>query len=589
MGRYWAVLVGLIFWCGAALAQAPDDVVWVQIEAHSSLAAATSRARVYAEDVEDVNGFALAGGWYAVVLGPYRRDDAELVLRAYRRAGLIAADSFISGDELFRQQFWPIGANILTLSPSTVPRDLPEENTEETPQPAPEEPIAEAPPQPERADETPAEARQSERLLSRAEREELQIALRWAGVYSGAIDGAFGRGTRGAMTAWQINAGFEATGVLTTAQRAELLRQYNAVFEGLGLRLVTDSSAGIEVQLPMEVVTFERYASPFAHYDGTGVIPQARMLLISQPGDRNALQGLFDVMQTLEIVPLDGKREITRDSFVLIGENEQIVSETRVSLEDGALKGFTLVWPAGDETRRTRLLERIEASFRTLPGTLDLAAGDDSSQTTDLISGLAIRVPRLSRSGFFVSNRGDVVTISEAVDGCARITLDDHWRAIVVQNIDGIALLRPDEDLAPLGVASLSTQTPRPGDLVAIGGYSYEGLLNAPSVTFGTIEDAKSLGGDPSITRFSADLLAGDAGGPVLDRFGAVIGMALPKAQLGRTLPKGTRYATKLDRIFSAEASEIDISRPNEPAVELEPEDIAEIGSQITVLVGCWD
>jgi hypothetical protein len=60
--------------------------------------------------------------------------------------------------------------------------------------------------------------------------------------------------------------------------------------------------------MPTGMVEFARYEAPFAHYDskdGSGV----RVLLISQSGDQRTLFGLYDIMQTLEIVPLEGQRE----------------------------------------------------------------------------------------------------------------------------------------------------------------------------------------------------------------------------------------------------------------------------------------
>ena len=100
-------------WAGLARAQSAEDVVWVQIEAQPSLAEATDRARAYETLLDDVNGFSLGGGWYGIAVGPYRRADAELVLRSYVRDGLVPRDSFIQQSDRFRQQFWPVGANVL--------------------------------------------------------------------------------------------------------------------------------------------------------------------------------------------------------------------------------------------------------------------------------------------------------------------------------------------------------------------------------------------------------------------------------------------------------------------------------------------
>ena len=60
--------------------------------------------------------------------------------------------------------------------------------------------------------------------------------------------------------------------------------------------------------MPTAAVAFDKYESPFAHYGSTNEIG-AQLYLISQPGDQSTLFGLYDIMQTLEIVPLDGPRE----------------------------------------------------------------------------------------------------------------------------------------------------------------------------------------------------------------------------------------------------------------------------------------
>ena len=80
-----------------------------------------------------------------------------------------------------------------------------------------------------------------------------------------------------------------------------------------------------------------------------------RVILISQEGSRTTMAGLYEIMQTLKIVPLDGERRINKNGFVLTGQDDDIVSYTEVGLNDGQIKGFTLVWPTGDEERRLRL------------------------------------------------------------------------------------------------------------------------------------------------------------------------------------------------------------------------------------------
>jgi len=439
--------------------------------------------------------------------------------------------------------------------------------------------------------ETPAEARQNEALLSVGERAQLQEALQWAGYYNSVIDADIGPGTRAAMAAWQRDNGHEPTGIMTTAQRAELLGRYNTVLEGLDLRTVRDAGTGIQIKLPLGVVAFDHYEPPFAHFAATGAVPEARVLLISQPGDRATLGGLFDIMQTLRIVPEDGPREIGGDSFTLIGRDDEIVSQTQATLRDGEIKGFTLIWPAGDEDRRVRLMEEMQASFERIPGVLDPAAGAAEEQQPDLVSGLEIRRPKLSRSGFFVDAQGTVVTTLEAVQGCERVTLDEDYdtRVIAIDERLGVAVLRPVDTLAPAVVAAFRQVPPRIPSEVAVAGYSYGGVLGAPTLTFGALADVRGLGGEEHLERLALNVLDGDAGGPVVDAYGAVVGMLLPVRQPGRQLPDGVSFAADAAAL-SAMLTEAGVfaSSSNDGA-PMSPEGLAERASGMTVLVSCWD
>lgn len=573
------VLAWVVMLASVVAASAQEDPVWIQIEAQPNLNAATERARAYAADLPDVNGFSLGGGWYGIALGPYARLDAEQVLRVYRSEGVIPRDSFIAFTSSFRQQFWPIGANVLNRGVVQAP--VPTEPEEAAP-------VVETPAPPP-ADETPAQAQRSERQLNRAAREELQVALQWAGAYQGAIDGAFGRGTRNAMARWQEQKGFDVTGILTTQQRAVLLKDYNSVLDGLGLETVQDETAGIEILMPTDVVEFDKYEYPFAHYTATGSI-DATVLLISQEGDQTTLFGLYDIMQTLDIVPLDGPRERNNRSFVLVGEDATRVSETRVTLEDGQIKGFTVVWPAGDEERRTRLLDEMEKSFVRTEGVIP-ASASTQEQAIDLVSGLEVRKPRLSRSGFFVDNRGTVVTTSEAVNSCTRVTVDSETEAeiTVIDEVLGVAVLTPTSSLAPLAIARFSDARPRLQSEVAAAGFSFEGVLGAPSMTFGTLSDVRGLAGEPNLSRLAMNTLPGDVGGPVLDAGGGVLGMLLPEAEGGRALPDGVRFALDREALQDVLAQAGLAAANTNSAAPIDPVDLSAAATGMTVLVSCWD
>lgn len=606
MMRYFlAAVLALAAIISTASAQSNDDaLVWVQIEAQPSLAEANEALRRRAAQLEDVNGFDLGRGWFAVALGPYRREDANQVLRVLRAEGRIPRDSYIADSEDYSRQIWPVGSTVLAQLLGQAPVTAPDTTAETTAETATEETdttettdttdttVAEVPilPEPEPVDETPAEARRSERELSYDERAALQIALQWAGHYDGRIDAAFGAGTRRSMASWQEANNYDATGILTTAQRADLLDQYNAVLKGMGLEMVDDAATGIRMKLPLGVVEFSRLEPPFAHYEAKGDIP-AKVLLISQEGDQDTLFGLYDIMQTLEIVPLDGPRERKSDSFELIGEGATQISHTVASLKNGRIKGFTLVWPAGDEERRARVLAEMQASFARIDGVLDARAGDADAQSVDLISGLEIRKPLRSRSGFYVDNAGSVVTTTEALEGCGYVTIEDDHRATIAARDDaaGIAVLRPNDQLAPQSVAQFQTVTPRLKSEIAVAGYSFGGVLGAPTLTYGQLEDIRGLNGEAGMKRLALNALDGDAGGPVVDTGGAVLGMLLPGAGGDRVLPEGVSLAANTDALTKI-LQEAGITPAAAGTLDRLPADaLSDAAGRMTVLVSCWE
>lgn len=584
-----STLAGMIFsvaMTGAVWAQ--DGGVWVQVEALPTLADAQDRVRTYARDLPDVNGYFLGGRWYGVALGPYTANDAELVLRQLRARGAIPQDSYIVDGNRFQSQFYPVGTGAPT-TPQDLPPGLTEEATSEST--AITAPVVQPKPQPE-PDETVAEARASEADLSRAERDSLQIALQWAGFYNAAIDGAFGRGTRAAMSAWQQANGHEGTGVLTTRQRAELIGQYNAVLDGMNLQTVRDDATGIEMILPTGVVAFEAYAPPFARFAASGAL-DATVLLISQPGGQDRLFGLYEILQTLEIIPPDGPRERRNESFVIEGHDAERHSYVTASLEDGQIKGFALIWPPGDEERRDRILAEMEASFTRLGGVLDpglVSPGEE--QSVDLVSGLAIRKPLRDRSGFYIDGSGTVLTAIDAVEGCGEIVLDGAHVAQEVFRDEalGIAVLRSQDRIAPLDVARFQSGIPRLQAEIAVAGYPYGGLLASPAVTFGQVADIRGLNGEEEVKRLDITAQPGDVGGPVLDNGGAVLGMLLPKsARGGQFLPPEVSYSVDAEEIVAAlDAAGLSFEI-TDSVQAITPEMLTREAGDITVLVSCWE
>jgi S1-C subfamily serine protease len=393
------------------------------------------------------------------------------------------------------------------------------------------------------------------------------------------------------MQAWQTDRGFEPTGILTTRQRAQLLGEVEADLATMGMQPTLDARAGIQIDLPMALVQFGSYNFPFVQYDSrddSGV----QVLLISQPGDRATLFGLYEIMQTLDIVPLEGARERQGDSFLLTGQSATLRSHTEARLVGGAVKGFTLIWPPEQDELIERVLPLMQASFQAVEGTLDPASVPEGlDESIDMVSGLTVRRPDMVRSGFYLDARGTVLTTTEVIGQCEQILIDNAYASDVVFRDDalGIAILTPTQALAPLGFARLSAEPSRLRADIAVAGFPFGGALSAASTTFGRLADVRGLNGEETVQRLDVETQDTEAGGPVLDVTGNVIGMVLPGTVSGRTLPSEVTLALRADQMIGVlQQAGIGVTLA-QPTGAMNRENLSREAADMTVRVSCWN
>lgn len=560
-----AVMVGL-----AAAARAED--AWVQVAARPTLAQAQDQAREYSRTFTNVQGFRLPSGWYGIVLGPYSADQAEAQLGLLLGEGMIPRDSFVARGGGFGPQFWPDAAAAAPPSPG------------EAAAPAPAEAV-------DPADGAEA-ALAFEAAMTIPDRQAVQDALRFAGLYAGKSDGAFGKATRAALAAWQAGQALAPTGLLSRDQRDRLLEPWRQETALVGMSSIAEAEAGITLDLPMGLVEFDRYDPPFVRYRARGGSGY-EILLISMRGGQEALAPLHDRLLGLGLVPPGGQDTVGTGFLSLSGADGTRATHAEAARKGRFIKGFLISGPAGQDQRLKRILQAMEDSFTAQADTvLDAGAGVASTVSqADLTAGLDVRRPALSHSGVYVDATGSVLTAAEGLDGCARLTLDGQHEARVVwqdQNA-GIALLAPQAALAPRAVAGLAPGLPAPDAVVAIGGYPYGDRLSAPVVSFGTFAEGRGLNGDADRARLALRAEPGDAGAAVLDADGAMIGLLLPRGpHTSQDLPRDVAFAVPAAALAERLAASGHELTPAAPTGVLAPEDLASRARAMTALVSCW-
>jgi hypothetical protein len=173
-------VAGLALWAAMAGAAWAQEQVWIQVEL---LPDARPRAAVRRGAMPSSfrgrrsRGFYVGSGWYSVALGPYSPEEAQAVMANLQAEGVIPGEAVIlDGASSSSSSGRPRRGRRRARAAVAAP---------EPQAPAPDDSIPE---------ETFAEAQASEAALSRPEKEQLQVALEWAGVYQGGIDGDFGPG-----------------------------------------------------------------------------------------------------------------------------------------------------------------------------------------------------------------------------------------------------------------------------------------------------------------------------------------------------------------------------------------------------------
>ena len=538
----WLALIA-----GASVAQ---DMRWIQIEAQPSLLEAETRARIYAQEFPDTQAHSIGSGWYAITLGPLPEDQADLRMSQLRARAAIPRDSFLATGANYRQRIYPIGPTPTAVTPAqTAKADVVQE---EAAQVSVSETVESAAPEPSITlhDETLSEALASEGLLSSEEKMDLQRYLQWAGYYNSTIDASIGRGTRRAMAAWQTDNGYEDTGVLTTAQRQRLRAQYFAIFDGLGLETHRDLEAGISIDLPKEVVAFDAYAAPLAHFKSQETSSPAHVFLISAAGNRGDLAAIYGVLPTLSIVPMNIEKSLNKDRFVITGAGTTTRTFITASHASGEIKGFGLIWPNQNGEQFDRLVVHMRKSFDTFSGTLDpslsVAINDPETEF-----GVAIRKPAFVKSAVFVSDQGHAITDTSDLEQCSALTIGGTYDAeIIARSETGAGLLSPKSDFNPISYAKLGNAV-RKGDKTFLSSYPYGGRLGLASVTQATVAETSDLSGNTE--KFRLDFLAepGDFGGAILDQSGNLTGILVSQDDTGRVLPKNVNFAAASDALAS--------------------------------------
>ncbi|GJD74672.1 S1C family serine protease [Methylobacterium goesingense] len=203
-----------------------------------------------------------------------------------------------------------------------------------------------------------------------------------------------------------------------------------------------------------------------------------------------------------------------------------------------------------------------------------------------------------SGTGFFVSEAGHVLTNNHVISGCTEINIAKFGlpslraRLVATDVQNDLAVLSTAFEHPVVPALSLK---PRVGESVYAYGFPLPNLLAASgNFTVGNITAAAGLGDDTRMLQISTPVQPGNSGGPLIDQYGAVVGViasklnAMTVAKVNNDIPQNVNFAIKsMIALNFLDSNGIVTASGARNPTPLDPATVAEQAKAYTVHVTC--
>lgn len=204
-----------------------------------------------------------------------------------------------------------------------------------------------------------------------------------------------------------------------------------------------------------------------------------------------------------------------------------------------------------------------------------------------------------SGTGFFVSSNGHVVTNHHVIDGCTNVTVTAVGSQKVAAQIvtkdktNDLAILKTS--INPTTVPALRTELARVGEPIFVYGFPLSGILSTSgNFTIGAVTAVSGISDDTRAVQISAPVQPGNSGGPLVDKYGNVLGVIVSRisdsyvASKTNTIPQNVNFAIKSSITINFLASHGIAPNIDAKSRERSPEAIADLTKFFTVRVTCF-
>ena len=183
-------------------------------------------------------------------------------------------------------------------------------------------------------------------------------------------------------------------------------------------------------------------------------------------------------------------------------------------------------------------------------------------------------LPAASGTGFFVSEKGHLITNYHVINGCDAVELftdgeSIKTKIIAIDSMNDLALLK--SDIKPKHIFSLSNEKIDLMQDIYVAGYPFGfSLSHSVKVTKGIVSSLSGIGNNFSNFQIDAAIQPGNSGGPIVNEKGNVVGVAVAKLdtkvaieEFG-VIPENTNFGIKKNVVNSLlESNNVSQKDPN--------------------------
>ncbi|MFZ3585041.1 S1 family peptidase [Loktanella sp. DJP18] len=551
----------------------PGDCAII-VASRQTLDDAFAYIRDNATDAEAI--YASENGWYAISVGTTADAGSTDFLTSLVGRRAIPPDSYCSTGEAYVRIAWSRPAESAATSDTTAMLD------------------------------TPFDARP----LDTQEKRYLQAGLALEGTYSGLIDGDWGRGSQTAYDAflrkknWPDSNRSAAVLTILTA---------NALEDGQWTNFYMPS-VNASISYPMGSMSAVENTQDRTHeidsFDGSVIVR-------------------FYVGNEADVVDFHVTLRTDSDNWGPLYESQsdgQVVSGSKAgnlysyarSLRDPADGLWTtalIVNQLEDTTNRPALMASTFQIGRS--ATLDApnsghlttlvtaAVGEyDAGRSADVAATSAPAQPpaasplpkeRFSAtgSGFYINEDAAIMTNAHVVKGCDSLTVDgDPLRVVSASEPFDLAILTPQTPRKTTHFLSFASKPARLNSDITVAGFPLQGILSGLNITRGSISSMEGLE-DATRMQISAPVQPGNSGGPIVDRYGRVVGVVVAMLdeeftrERAGVAPQSINFGIRgaMGAMFAG-LNDVAVTT-TDLSDEIAPEDLADQLRDATVLIRC--